>query len=400
MNIYGIICEYNPFHNGHMYHIEQSKKLGADGIVCVMSGNYVQRGDFAIMRKHARAETAIKCGADLVIELPLPWSVSSAEHFAHGAVSILHSLGIISAISFGAECNNTELLCRTAKLLISDGFNLKIAEEYSNGISYASARERALEKASPELAGIVKTPNNILAIEYIKALYRLNSNISPVAVIRFGAIHDEKSVHENIASASFIRSLIENGKEISDFIPEASLNIYKKETKAQCAPVFLKNADSAILSVLKRMSASDFKKYADVSEGLEFRLCDAIASSKTLTEAIDYAKTKRYAHSRIRRILLNAFLDIDGNLCSQSVPYARILAFNDKGRDMIKLAKKRTEIPLITKPSSINKIESKSSSELLALERRADDIYSLFMDNTPPQGSTLTYSPSYVKEIL
>ncbi len=395
MNICGIVCEYNPFHNGHLHQINEVRKAGADAIICVMSGNFVQRGDFAIMQKHARAEAAVKCGADVVIELPLPYAVSSAEFFAFGAVSILEKLGIVTSISFGAECDDLSYLLRISDILVSGELDAEILGAYSNGISYASARENAIRKKYPHLAEILKTPNNILAIEYLKALSRLNSKITPIPVKRYGVQHNEASPAGGFASASYIRECIHSESDISSFVPHEVLEIYENECSNGYAPLNIHDASSAILSSLKRLSAEDFERYSDVSEGLQNRLYDAVLNTSTLEEAIASAKTKRYAHSRIRRIFLNAFLDIDASFAHSPVPYARILAFTEKGRGILKIAKKTSDIPLITKPASI-KFESKEAQDLLALERRADDIYSLFMKTPINQGSTLKTSPIFI----
>ena len=395
MNICGIVCEYNPFHNGHLYQINQAKRAGADAIVCVMSGNFVQRGDFAIMQKVARAEAAVRNGADVVIELPLPYALASAERFAFGAVSILEKLGIITSLSFGAECDSIQKLTKLSEILVSGEIDTEILNEYSTGISYAAARENAIRKKYHELSEILKTPNNILAIEYLKALYRLDSKITPIPIKRQGVQHDGDLPERNFASASFVRECILSSKDASVFLPPETLKIYKEEQKNGHAPLNICDASSAIISVLKRLSAEDFTKYSDVSEGLNYRLYDAVLKSSTLEEAVSTAKTKRYAHSRIRRIFLNAFLDIDASLADSPVPYARVLAFSENGRAILKSAKKTSDIPIITKPASI-KFESKQANDLLALERRADDIYSLFMRKPTNQGATLTTSPIFV----
>lgn len=395
MNICGIVCEYNPFHNGHLYQINEARRAGADAIVCVMSGNFVQRGDFAIMQKHARAKAAAICGADVVIELPLPYAISSAERFAYGAVSILENLGVVTHLSFGAECNEISDLSELASLLASGELDNKILEEYSKGVSYATARENVINRINPTFAKILRTPNNILAIEYLKALLRLNSEIKPIPIKRFAVQHDGNTVSGAFASASYIRECLLSDKDISGFIPSEVLEIYKEERTCGHAPQSMSSASSAILSALKRLSADDFTKYADVTEGLNNRLYDAVSTSSSLEEAITSAKTKRYAHSRIRRIFLNAFLDIDSSFADSPVPYARVLAFTETGRSILKMAKKTSCIPIITKPASI-KFESKEAIDLLALERRSDDIYSLFMDTPTNQGSTLKASPIFV----
>lgn len=394
MNICGIVCEYNPFHNGHLYQIEETKRRGADGIICVMSGNFVQRGDFAIMPKAARAASAVRSGADVVIELPVPWALSSAERFAAGAVSVLDALGVVSSISFGAECADEKKLLKIAKILTDESFDAKVMEEYSSGISYATARERALAKVDKSLSPLIAQANNILAVEYLKAILRLESGISPIAITRTGASHDSAQTSGDIASASYIRELISRGEDFSNFVPCSSAAIFREEAEKGAAPVFSATADRAIMSVLKRLAPEDFTKYGDVSEGLQFRLFDAVSKSHSVADAIEIAKTKRYAHARIRRIFFNAFLDVDSSLSLGKVPYARILAFRDRGREIIKKAKKVSQIPIITRPSSI-KNEDEKSKNLFALERRADDIYSLFMNAPVPQGSTFTQSPIY-----
>lgn len=395
MNICGIVCEYNPFHNGHLYQINETRKSGADAVVCVMSGNFVQRGDFAIMQKYARAEAAAYCGADVVIELPLPYALSSAERFAYGAVSILERLGIVTSISFGAECDTLSDLSELARLLTSDEVEAEILDEYSSGISYAAARENVISKKNSRFAEILRSPNNILAIEYLKALLRLSSEISPVPVKRFAVQHDSDAENGSFASASYIRKCLLSDKDVSGLIPAEVLEIYKEECVRGHAPMNIDSASSAILSALKRLTADDFMKYSDVSQGLHNRLYDAVLTSASLDDAIMAAKTKRYAHSRIRRIFLNAFLDIDSSLANSPVPYARVLAFTERGREILKAAKKVSDIPLITKPAAI-KFESKEAIDLLALERRADDIYSLFMETPTNQGSTLKTSPVFI----
>lgn len=398
MNVFGIICEYNPFHNGHLHHVAEAKRLGADAVVCVMSGNFVQRGDFAVLHKAARAEAAVMCGADAVIELPLPWAISSAERFARGGVSILGSLGVVSHICFGSEENSCEKLVMAAKLLRSDGSRDKIAEEYRDGISYAAARERAVKKLSPELAYLLREPNNILALEYIKAIKELDLSIIPVAVGRAGAKHDSQKEIGRFASASLVRELMRAGKDVSSYIPENSLNILMREVSLGHAPVFSEDADRAVLATLKRFSAEDFLKYGDVSEGLEFRLARAVSEADSLAGAVTLAKTKRYAHARIRRAFLNAFLGVDKTIQTHTPPYARILAFNSRGREVLKAAKKKSSVPIVTKPSSIKRLDDFSRG-VFELERRADDIYSLFMKKPIKQGSTYTRSPLFIDVI-
>lgn len=392
MNICGIICEYNPFHNGHLLHIEQTKKALNSGIVCVMSGNYVQRGSLALLHKRARAEAAIRSGADIVMELPVPWAISTAEHFAHGAVSLLNALGTVTHLSFGAESENTDMLQKVAEVLCDDAFDNRIMKHYKDGISYASAREKAMSEINSDYAELLKSPNNILGMEYLKSLIKLKSEILPFSVLRSGAGHDSSVHSDNIASASLIREKAHFGEDIAHFLPPMSSKIYERELKEGHTLISKEETDRAILISLKKLTAEDFLRFGDVSEGLQHRLFEAVAKCDTLDDAIGYAKTKRYTHARIRRCFLNAFLGIENHLCRENVPYARILAFNSRGRDILKSSKKTSLIPIITKPAAIKK-EDEKLYKLLALESRADDIYSLFMKKNVGQGKTFTESP-------
>ncbi len=395
MNICGIVCEYNPFHNGHLLHIEQTKKALNCKIMCIMSGCFVQRGDFAILHKRARAEAAIKCGADLVIELPAPWSIASAEKFAYGAISLLNSLGGVTHLSFGAESNDICLLQKCAELLCSNEFDEKLISYYSEGISYATARSRAIADFDEKAASALASPNNLLGIEYLKALIKLNSPIQPFIVTRTGASHDSDEITNGVASASLIRSKIGLNQSISELLPEKSLEIFSRETLAGHTLIDSTEIGRAVLSSLKSYSVEDFAKYGDISEGLEHRLYDAVSSATSLSEAIDKAKTKRYAHSRIRRCFLNAYLGIETSTSNDEIPYARVLAFNNDGRNILKALKKTSEIDIITKPSSV-KQKSEKALALLTLERKVDDIYSLFMKKPIEQGSTFKESPIFV----
>ena len=396
MNICGIICEYNPFHNGHLLHIKKAKEELNAPVVCVMSGNYVQRGDISIMHKSARAEAAVRCGADLVVELPLPWSIATAELFAHGAVSLFNSLGSITHLSFGSECGDINKLREAAKILCSDKLDELIQKHYTDGISYATAREKAVSVLSPSSASLLRSPNNILAIEYLKALIKSDSDILPHTVRRTGAGHDEAVPSDNIASASLIRGRIADKKDFSSFMPKASYEIYKREAELGHTPISDDIIGRIVLASLKKLTPDDFSLFCDVSEGLEYRLYDAVQKSSNLNDAVTSAKTKRYALSRIRRCLLNAFLGVENSLCKENAPYARILAFNENGRDILHSLKKKSEIPIITKPASVKK-EDEKLCKLFALENRADDIYSLFIKNPTEQGNTFRSSPIYVE---
>ena len=288
MVIAGIVAEYNPFHNGHELHIESTReKLGADtGIVCCMSGDFVQRGEAAQWSKFARAECAVKCGADLVFELPVQWALSSAEGFARGSVGLLDSLGVVDYLSFGSEWRP------------APGW----------GESYAVVRQRVLEEHIGDDARLIETPNNILAVEYIKAIYDLGSRIRPLTVRRTGAHHD-KPAEGRVRSASELRTMTAAAiSPIAQFIPRKAGEILERERRQGRGPVLMRDLEPALLSRLRMLGKADFAALPDASEGLENRLMAAAQEETTLDGILAAAKSKRYALARLRRMCMCACL--------------------------------------------------------------------------------------------
>lgn len=378
MRVAAIICEYNPFHNGHQFHIaETRRKTGADAVVAIMSGNFVQRGDIAVFPKILRAQAAIKGGADLVLELPVPFSTGSAEFFAQGAVKTLDSLGIIDYLSFGAECNNAEKLFELAALFANEPreFTDLIKLYSKDGLSFPSARAKAAaEFAGADAGKILSSPNNILGIEYCKALLKNNSNIKPCVIKRTGAEHDSENADYGIASASFIRKLLieNNSDKAFQYMPEFTKYIFEGQ------PLHNINAlEKAILCELIKMSADDLRGISDVTEGLENRIKDAALTAATLDELIEAVKTKRYTHSRVRRIILSAFLGITDNDRKAPPQYIKILNHNEIGQKIIAAAKKTATIPIIRNTSQVNKIGDPEIKALWERERIFDKIYEM-----------------------
>ncbi len=343
--ITGIICEFNPFHQGHKYLIDNVKNKN-DGIICVMSGNFVQRGEFAVFDKFNRARTALENGADLVIELPCAYSLKSAEGFAKAGVRLLEATNAVDQIAFGAECRDVNMLKRTADEIKSK--EQEIRKELKKGISYPAARKQVIH--SP----LLDTPNNILAIEYIK-----ETTLPCIAVERIGKGHDSD---DKEYSASEIRKGL-SADEI-------------------CS---MKNCEIAVLSKLRGMTAEDFLEIEDVTEGLENRIVEAVKISTSLEELYDNIKTKRYTHSRIRRIILKAYLDIT-NKYAESVPYIRILGFNDKGREILSKMKKNADLPIISRYGDIDTLD-KYGKDLFELECRCTNLYNLGYKNPLPCGT-------------
>ncbi len=365
MSIAGIVCEYNPFHLGHKYHIEKTRELlGEDtGIVCVMSGNFVQRGDCAVFAKHSRAKAAILNGADLVIELPVPWVLSSAEGFAYGSVSLLNSLGVVTHLSFGSESGDIDELHELVK-----GINeseSRISELMATGISYASARQKALD---PKQSALITTPNNILGVEYLKVLDKLNSHIEPVTIIRHKTDHDSEIPSDEFASASFIRNTILNSNSAWEYVPKTAAEIFKND------PIHsLKNCERAILSKLRSMTSEEYYALPHGGEGLGQRLMNSAMAETSLSSIMEKTKSKRYPMSRIRRMILCAWIGISPDDSRGEPPYIRILAANNRGCEMLRDIKKKTELPIITKPAAAKNFDNK----IFSLEAKATSLYNL-----------------------
>lgn len=350
MNIAGIICEYNPLHNGHAFHISETRKqLGGNcGIICAMSGNFVQRGDFALFDKNARASAAVLCGADLVVELPTVISLSSAERFAEGGVRLLDALGICTHISFGCESGELGVLSAAACALSSENASKFIIEELQSGISYAAARQRALERITGDTGSILRNANDTLGVEYLRAMNRFGSQMKPVCVKRTGGEHDGKEG----MSASAIRDAIFLGNNAWVNVPEKARKIFECEMSEGRAPVTMHSCETAILSKLRSMSRNDYKKLPDASEGLAGRLARFAYSEPSLEGVLQKTKTKRYTMSRLRRMVMCAYLGITSKDTFQSPRYIKVLAANERGCELIRRAKNVSKLPIITKPAS------------------------------------------------
>lgn len=378
MNIAGIVCEYNPMHKSHVYHIEKTREiLGEDsGIVCVMSGNFVQRGDFAVMNKFARAKAAIKAGADLVLELPIPWSVSTAEKFAQGAVSIIDNIGVCTHLSFGSETGELDPLYDVARCLLDPEIDKLIRTELEKGISYAAARQKAVEWLLNGKNQDIKSPNNILAIEYIKALEIFGSNIEPLTIKRQGADHDDNDENELGVSASFLREKLLNEEDISEYVPEEVVDIISAEIKKGRCPISMDRCDTAIMAKLRSMTQEEYAALPDASEGLYARLRKAAFSEGSVKEVLEKVRTKRYAYARIRRMVICAYLGIKASDLDMLPPYARVLGMGKKGQKILSKMKKSSSIPIITKAAKVRDL-SDECRYIFELGAKATDLYTL-----------------------
>ncbi|MBR3883075.1 MAG: nucleotidyltransferase [Clostridia bacterium] len=342
--ILGIVSEYNPFHNGHLHHLEVSKQLtNTDFTVAVMSGNFVQRGDTSIVDKWTKAEMAIKSGVDLVIELPTVYAISSAENFADGAVKILNSLGVVDYISFGSEIGEISPLNDVASILYREPkeFQSLILAQLKSGLSYPKAREIALSQFfgnSKKYSEVLNNPNNILAVEYLKALKRHRSQIKPLTIKRDYSDYNSTKVKNGIASATAIREMIKNKKNVHYVVPYETYELLDECIQNGNVIPDLSVFEKEIIYTLRKLTLSEIANLPDVSEGLENKIKMAANSCNTLPELVENIKSKRYTQTRIQRILLYALLNIsqkDINASKRVTPYIRVLGFNKHGKRII-----------------------------------------------------------------
>ena len=381
MQAAGIIIEYNPLHHGHLWLLEETRRLlGPDtALIGVMSGDFVQRGDFAILRRQARAKAAVESGVDLVLELPLSWAVGSAERFADGGVQVLLGTGLVGHIAFGSECGDVDAIQRMAKALLSPELDQMVRRELAKGDSYAAARQRALAALLPsEDAALLESPNNILGVEYCKALLRRDSAIHPLTVRRRGTGYHGTELEGGLASATLIRSLLRDGEreQALDLMLPAMKAAYLEEEAAGRAPVFRETCQRAILARLRSMSESDFAALDEGGEGLWNRLYDASRKAVSVENVLETAKTKRYAYTRLQRMVLWAYLGLTPADFPETVPYLRVLACNETGRTLLARMRETALAPVLTKPADVRRL-GPEAQELFELEARAADLYAL-----------------------
>ena len=366
MNV-GIVCEYNPFHRGHRKQIGIIREKFGDetGIICAMSGNYVQRGHPAIFDKTLRAEAALRCGADLVVELPVTTALSSAEGFASGGVAVLSKL--CDGLCFGAETADPDLLEQTAQALLSADFPPLLRRELDRGRSFPAARQAALEAMG--LSGrILETPNNILAVEYCKAILRQSSPMKPLPIFRAGSYHAEEADFEN-PSATSLRLRLQKGLDISAYLPEGAGKVF-----AGASIHTLEAGQRAILGKLRTMSEAEFEALPFGTEGLWRKLMRESRSQATLEDIASAVKSKRYTRSRIDRMILCAYLGITAEMMNMDIPYVRVLGFSNRGREILNGAKKSGFFVNAGQPVI---------HPLWELEQKWDDLYGLFQEGTP-----------------
>lgn len=389
-NVVGIIAEYNPFHNGHAYHLSKSKELAkAEYVIAVVSGNFVQRGNVSLINKWDKANMALSEGADLVIELPTVYSISSAENFAYGAIKILNSLNIVDYVAFGTELDDINILDRCADILYKEPqkFVNLLNHELSKGLSFPKARENALLMYLNDIrtySNVLSSPNNILAIEYLKSLKKLKSHISPISIKRKNAGYNDLEIANNFASATAIRKKIIDNKPagLSKLMPANSYRILYNSIQKGHFVKDITSFEKEILYVLRKMSIKEIANLPDVSEGLEHAIKNAANSCNTIEEFMNIIKTKRYTNTRIQRILLYALLGItkeDIKNATKVQPYIRVLGMNKKGKDLISvISRSNPNLNIITSVKKyIDTNPNKNLQNMLNIDINATNIYTL-----------------------
>ena len=378
-----VICELNPLHKGHEALFRQVKEH-ADRLVCVLSGNFVQRGEPAILDKWARCRLALEAGADLVIELPLPWACAGAEKFAAGGVHLVNALGAVDYLAFGSEFPDIARLQQIAEALLSEEFSSALPQ---SGESFARRRETALSSLlGKEVLPILRSPNAILGIEYLKALLQEQSEIAPLVFPRVGAEHDSPAKEGEFSSAGELRELLRAGKSLNGLVPDCTLAALKTETDAGRCPADVSFLERAMLCKLRTMELPDFAALPDISEGLEHRLFDAAKQAGTLEEFYTLVKSKRYSHARIRRLTISAFLGVTKDFPSLP-PYLRILGMTDAGAEYLQSCS--PALPFAARSSDFQKLGG-DALRLFRLEAAADDLYALACPTPQPCGRDYT----------
>lgn len=391
MKIAAIIVEYNPFHNGHLYHLEQTRKhTGADHIVCVMSGNFVQRGLPAIADKWHRAQMALACGADLVIELPCLYAIQSAEGFAQGAIRLVDSLQCVDTLSFGSECNDMAILQKYARLFAEEpaSFKRNLQKHLQTGMSYPAARQAAIRQTEYNCDSdeILTGANNILAIEYLKALYVCDSNIQPFCIQRKGDGYSETTMSNAFSSATAIRNEIAtNGfsQKVLSNIPKPCHPLLDFDPLCNLHHYFL-----LLQYKLRMMKPAEMSAIYDMSEGLQNRMKRVASTASTFEELVLSIKTKRYTYTRICRVLLYCLLDVTKQTIqmanSQTPLYAHVLGFRKNKTELLSYITQHSVIPVITRSSEL------TDNPLLRHDLLATDLYSLLNDPILPSNRDYT----------
>lgn len=383
-----ITAEYNPFHKGHRWQLEQVRAAGASHVAVVMSPDFTQRGTPAIFPKRLRAQAALQNGADLVLELPVCYALAGAQRFAFGAVQLAAAMGCVDLLAFGAEDADLVRLRQACTALQQEEVNQTIRQLLQSGITFAKARERAVAAVyGEETALLLQKPNNILAIEYLCQLEKLpDAHIQPLALGRIGNTHDGEPVGE-FASASFLRGLILEGRweQAQRYLPQNVWQLYRQaQQEGQIADLQL--GERAVLSALRRMEKNEMTQLADLSEGLENRLYRASREACSLEQLYAAVKSKRYPLARVRRLVMNAFLQLPAQMQTLPPPYLRVLGMNKRGKQIVSAMKQTASLPVSTSLMKLAR-STEAARQWAQVEAAACDQYSIFCRQVQPSGS-------------
>lgn len=383
-----ITAEYNPFHKGHKWQLEQVRAAGASHVAVVMSPDFTQRGTPAIFPKRLRAQAALQNGADLVLELPVCYALAGAQRFAFGAVQLAAAMGCVDLLAFGAEDADLVQLRQACTALQQEEVNQTIRQLLPSGITFAKARERAVAAVyGEETALLLQKPNNILAIEYLCQLEKLpDAHIQPLALGRIGNTHDGEPVGE-FASASFLRGLMLEGRweQAQQYLPQNVWQLYRQaQQDGQFADLQL--GERAVLSALRRMEQKEMAQLADLSEGLENRLYRASREACSLEQLYAAVKSKRYPLARVRRLVMNAFLQLPAQMQMLPPPYLRVLGMNERGKQILSAMKRTASLPVSTSLMKLAR-STQAARQWAQVEAAACDQYSIFCQQIQASGS-------------
>lgn len=399
MKTAGIIAEYNPFHNGHQYHIEQTRRVtGADAVVCVMSGCFVQRGDCAIADKWTRAHAALLGGADLVLELPVYYSLAVAQLFAYGAVAALDALGCVDFLSFGMETDNLSQLDALAKKLVSESGKIEAeTKKYLDGYTgYPAARQKALTALYGVEKALINTPNNMLALEYLCQLRLQGSMMQPVGIKRCGAAYHDAQITSQFASATAIRTALKQNSDFRAAVPETAYALYQQARQNGVFPVFASQFDQMLLSFLRRSRPEELQNIIDMPHGMENRLIRAANRAGTVEELVELCSVKHYTRARIRRLLFASLIGIPNMGYAKPPSYLRVLGMNRTGREVLSQIRDACRLPIIVKAANF---PAKDTDPLFLLDCKSTDLYCLAYQNTTLRrgGPDYTRTPIILK---
>ena len=386
MKTAAVICEYNPFHNGHKFQLDEIKKE-CDCTICIMSGSIVQRGDIALYDKWTRTKAALLNGADLVIELPVCFVLNSAEKFAYGGVFLAENTGIVDTLYFGSESGDINRMITAAELLMNEPeeISAEMKNLISSGMTYARAREISFSKLIP--SSLLSEPNNILGLEYIKALKQINSTIEPKTIKRMGSHYHEAEPTSNTASATAIRKIIKNNINYSVYVPASANSLYEN-----CPIADINKLNNLLIYLIRTKTPENISEINEVCEGLENRIITSINYANTFNDICGYVKSKRYTLSKIRRIMLSLILNIDKSFSLTDPQYIRVLGMNSTGINLLSKIKKHTSLPIITKAADFKGKFTQLEKDILST-----DLHSMCLDKPHPIGQDFLHSPIVIQ---